>query len=105
MEQKFIIGDIVKYDNKIMIIKEPRDGSHFDLSCPKEGLVYCYVGVDDMKSVNIIPAILEKIAGIKKKKTEVFFLYQKYLWEVIKMKKAIIPVFSFIIKIRLMVGL
>lgn len=60
MEQKFIIGDIVKYDNKIMIIKEPRDGSHFDLSCPKEGLVYCLVDVDEIKPMEITPKILKK---------------------------------------------
>ena len=60
MEQKFIIGDIVMYDNKIMVVKEPRDGSHFDLSCPKEGLVYCFVGVDEIKPVRITPKILEK---------------------------------------------
>ena len=35
MAQKYIEGDIVEYDNKVMVIKEPRDGSHFDLSCPK----------------------------------------------------------------------
>lgn len=36
MAQKYIVGDVVMYDNKIMVVKEPRDGSHFDLSCPKE---------------------------------------------------------------------
>ena len=60
MEQKFIIGDIVEYDNKIMVVKEPRDGCHFDLSCPKEGLVYCFVGVGDMKPVFLTSAILLK---------------------------------------------
>ena len=60
MEQKFIIGDIVMYDNKIMVVKEPRDGSHFDLSCPKEGLVYCFAGVDEIKPVRITPEILKK---------------------------------------------
>lgn len=60
MEQKFIIGDIVEYNNKIMVIKEPRDGSHFDLSCPKEGLVYCLVDVDEIRQVMITPEILEK---------------------------------------------
>lgn len=39
MAQKYIEGDVVMYDNKIMVVKEPRDGSHFDLSCPKEGLL------------------------------------------------------------------
>ena len=49
MAQKYIEGDVVMYDNKVMVVKEPRDGCHFDLSCPKEGLVYCFVGVGDMK--------------------------------------------------------
>ena len=53
MTQKYIEGDIVEYDNKIMVVKEPRDGSHFDLSCPKEGLVYCFVGVDEVRPVRI----------------------------------------------------
>ena len=60
MKQKYIVGDVVMYDNKIMVIKEPRDGSHFDLSCPKEGLVYCFVGVEDIKPVVLTPEILEK---------------------------------------------
>lgn len=60
MTQKFIVGDFVMYDNKIMVVKEPRDGSHFDLSCPKEGLVYCFVGVEDMKPVRLTEEILEK---------------------------------------------
>nr|DAG55074.1 MAG TPA: hypothetical protein [Caudoviricetes sp.] len=38
----------------------------------------------------------------KKENTEVIFLYQKHLWEVMKIT---IPVFNFIIKIRRMVGL
>lgn len=60
MTQKYIVGDIVEYDNKVMVVKEPRDGSHFDLSCPKEGLVYCFVGVDKIKPVRITPEILKK---------------------------------------------
>ena len=60
MKQKYIVGDVVMYDNKIMVIKEPRDGSHFDLSCPKEGLVYCFVGVEDIKPVVLTPELLEK---------------------------------------------
>lgn len=56
----YIVGDIVEYDNKIMVIKEPRDGSHFDLSCPKEGLVYCFVSVEDMKPIPLTPEILQK---------------------------------------------
>ena len=60
MTQKYIEGDIVEYDNKVMVIKEPRDGSHFDLSCHKEGLVYCFVGVEDIKPVVLTPEIIEK---------------------------------------------
>ena len=60
MKQKYIVGDVVMYDNKIMVIKEPRDGNHFDLSCHKEGLVYCFVGVEDIKPVVLTPEIIEK---------------------------------------------
>lgn len=66
MKQEFIIGDIVEYDNKIMVVKEPRDGSHFDLSCPKEGLVYCLIDIDEIKPVRITPEILEKNGWVKK---------------------------------------
>ena len=60
MAQKYIVGDVVMYDNKIMVVKEPRDGSHFDLSCPKEGLVYCLVDIENIKPVRFTPEILEK---------------------------------------------
>lgn len=60
MAQKYIVGDVVMYDNKIMVVKEPRDGSHFDLSCPKEGLVYCFVDIEEIKSVRLTSEILEK---------------------------------------------
>jgi hypothetical protein len=60
MKQEYIIGDVVMYDNKVMIVKEPRDGIHFDLSCPEEGLVYCFVGVENIKPVSLTSDILEK---------------------------------------------
>ena len=60
MEQEYIIGDIVTYDNKIMVIKEPRDGIHFDLFSPKEKLVYCFVDVNEIKPIKLTNAILEK---------------------------------------------
>lgn len=60
MAQKYIVGDVVMYHNKIMVVKEPRDGSHFDLSCPKEGLVYDLVDIEDIKPVRLTPEILEK---------------------------------------------
>ena len=60
MKQKYIVGDVVMYHNKIMVVKEPRDGSHFDLSCPKEGLVYDIVDIEDIKPARLTPEILEK---------------------------------------------
>lgn len=60
MAQKYIVGDVVMYDNKIMVVKEPRDGSHFDLSCPKERLVYNLVDIENIKPVRLTPEILEK---------------------------------------------
>ena len=53
MMPKYIEDDIVKYNDKIMVIKEPRDGSHFDLFCPQEGSVYCLVDVDEIKPIPI----------------------------------------------------
>ena len=60
MVSKYIEDDIVKYNDKIMVIKEPRDGSHFDLFCPKEGLVYRLVDIDEIKPIPITSEILEK---------------------------------------------
>ncbi len=79
MEQKYIIGDVVEYDNKIMVVKEPRDGSHFDLSCHKEGLVYCFVGVDEIKPVNITPTILEGNGWEKGKDGSDFSLSEAFM--------------------------
>ena len=60
MAQKYIEGDVVMYHNKIMVVKEPRDGSHFNLSCPKEGLVYCLVDIDEINPIPLTPEILKK---------------------------------------------
>ena len=60
MMPKYIEDDIVKYNDKIMVIKEPRDGSHFDLFCPQEGSVYCLVDVEEIKPIPITSEILEK---------------------------------------------
>ena len=75
MAQKYIEGDFVMYDNKIMVIKEPRDGRHFDLSSKKEGLVYCFVDVEDIKPVRLTPEILDKNG---------WMLYHLYYWFVEK---------------------
>ena len=53
MIPKYIEDDIVKYNDKIIVIKEPRDGSHFDLFCPQEGSVYCLVDVEEIKPIPI----------------------------------------------------
>lgn len=80
MAQKYIEGDVVMYDNKIMVIKEPRDGSHFDLSCPKEGLVYCLVDIDEIKPVSLTPEILEKNGWDKEEKDgNIFSLSEAFL--------------------------
>lgn len=77
---EYINKDVVMYDNKIMVVKEPRDGNHFDLSCPKEGLVYCFVGVDKIKPVDITPAILERNGWDKEEKDgSVFSLSEVFM--------------------------
>ena len=60
MMPKYIEDDIVKYNDKIMVIKEPRDGSHFDLFCPQKRSVYCLVDVEEIKPIPITVEILEK---------------------------------------------
>ena len=57
---EYIKGDVVMYDNKIMVVKEPRGGRHLDLSCHKEGLVYCLVDIDKIKPVRLTTEILDK---------------------------------------------
>ena len=79
MKQKFINGDIIEYDNKVMVVKEPRDGSHFDLSCSKEGLVYCLIDIDEIRPVNITPAILEGNGWEKGKDGSDFSLSEAFM--------------------------
>lgn len=59
MAQKFIESDIVMYGNQIMVIKEPKDGSHFDLLWHKR-VVYSNIGIEDIKPVPLTHEILEK---------------------------------------------
>ena len=73
MEQEYIKGDIVMYDNKIMVIIEPRDGSHFDLSCPKEGLVYCLVDIDEIKPAPFTLDIIIKNGWMENRYTDMFY--------------------------------
>ena len=73
MTQKYIEGDIVMYDNKVMVVKEPRDGSHFDLSCPKEGLVYCLVDIDEIKPAPFTLDIIIKNGWMENRYTDMFY--------------------------------
>lgn len=59
MTQEYIEGDVVMYGNQIMVIKEPRDGSHFDLLWHKR-VVYSNIGIEDIKPVPLTHEILEK---------------------------------------------
>ena len=59
MAQKYIVGDVVMYGNQIMVIKESRDGSHFDLLWHK-WVVYSNIDIEDIKPVPLTPEILEK---------------------------------------------
>ena len=76
MAQKYIVGDVVMYDNKIMVVKEPIDGSHFDLSCPKEGLVYYLVDIDEIKPILLTGEILKKNGW--EKKLGVYYVHPIY---------------------------
>lgn len=73
MKQKYIVGDVVMYDNKIMVVKEPRDGNHFDLSCHKEGLVYCLVDINEIKPVPFTLDIIIKNGWMENRYTDMFY--------------------------------
>lgn len=59
MAQKYIEGDIVMYGNQIMVIKEPKDGSHFDLLW-NNWIIYSYINIEEIKPIPLTPEILEK---------------------------------------------
>lgn len=61
MTQKYIIGDIVMYNDKIMVVDEPSDSYHFDLINPKECTICPNVEIDEIKQVPLTPEMLEKI--------------------------------------------
>lgn len=56
----YIPGDLVMYDGKVRIIKEPRDKNHFDLREPETSLRVCYVPIDEISGVELTSDILEK---------------------------------------------
>lgn len=60
MKQKYIIDDIVEFDNKVMVVKEPINGEPFELFYPKKDRVYCILDVNEIKPVHLTSDILEK---------------------------------------------
>lgn len=56
----YIPGDLVMYNGKVRIIKEPRDKNHFDLREPETTLRVCYVPIKEMGGVKLTSEILEK---------------------------------------------
>lgn len=38
MAQKYISGDVVEYDNEVMVIKKQIDSNYFELYCPKRAM-------------------------------------------------------------------
>ena len=41
MKQEYIVGDVVEYDNEVMIIKKQIDNNYFQLFCPKRAICSC----------------------------------------------------------------
>lgn len=56
---EYIKGDVVMYDNKIMVVKEPREESHFDLLW-NNWIIYSYINIEEVKPIPLTPEILEK---------------------------------------------
>lgn len=59
MRQDYIIGDVVEYDNKIMIIKDYAGVECFALSLPKEETTFCCVPRWKMNPVPLSTIILK----------------------------------------------
>lgn len=60
MKLKYIFGDIVMYNGKIMVVDEPSDSYHFDLINPKECTICLNVEIEEIKQVPLKPSWLEK---------------------------------------------
>lgn len=80
MEQKYINGDIVMYNDKVRIVKEIRDNKHFDLRELETNLRVCYIPTDEISGVKITPVILEKNGWKKEDKgysfKDLIFIYK-----------------------------
>lgn len=78
MAQKYIVGDIVMYGNQIMVIKEPRDGTHFDLLW-HNWVIYSNIDIEEINPVPLTPSILEKNGWKKDKEDYVNDSYHLHL--------------------------
>lgn len=56
----YLVGDVVFYEKGLMSIKEHRGDNRFDLSSPKEGLIYCYVREEELTPVKLSDVWLEE---------------------------------------------
>lgn len=56
---EYINGDVVMYDNKIMVIKEPREEEHFDLLWDT-WIIYSYINIEEINPISLTHEILEK---------------------------------------------
>lgn len=59
MKQKYIVSDVVMYESNIMVIKEPREESHFDLLW-NNWIIYSYINIEEIKPIPLTHEILEK---------------------------------------------
>lgn len=59
MKQEYIVNDIVMYGNEIMVVKEPREESHFDLLW-HNWILYSYINIEEIKPIPLTSEILEK---------------------------------------------
>ncbi len=79
MKQEYIIGDVVMYGNKIMVIEEPREEGHFDLLW-NNWIIYSYINIEEIKPIPLTPEILEKNGWDKEEKDgSVFSLSEAFM--------------------------
>lgn len=79
MKQEYIIGDVVMYGNKIMVIEEPREEGHFDLLW-NNWIIYSHINIEEIKPIPLTPSILEKNGWDKEEKDgSVFSLSEAFM--------------------------
>lgn len=60
MKQKYIEGDVVMYNGKIMVVDEPSDSYHFDLINPRDCTICLNVEIEKIKPAPLISFSLEQ---------------------------------------------